>query len=418
MKIYIKTYGCTFNKADSDYMSHLLKRSGHQIVSGEEGADIIVLNSCAVKDATESKILFKLRKLRNRKVVVAGCLSQVAPERVLKAHPGAVLLGTNALDKINEAVKCAEAGVQKSFLEHFDSPRIFSAVDGVISRIQISSGCLSNCSYCLTKFARGSLKSRAPEIILEEIKNALRRGAKEIELTAQDTGCYGVDIKSSLPKLASEIVKIEGNFKVRIGMANPQYVYNSLDEFIEMFSSPKIYKFIHIPVQSGSNKVLKEMRRAYTTEQFLEIVKRFRKRFPEITIATDVIVGYPTETEKDFEQSIKLLEETRPTITNISKFSKRPGTDAAKLKSIRSQTVDERSRIVSKLVRKISFENNKKFVGKKMKVLATEVAKGGVACRADNYLTVLLPLSGNALGKFFDAEITNATSCYLAAKLQ
>jgi len=214
-----------------------------------------------------------------------------------------------------------------------------------ITIIPISEGCLGDCNYCSVKFARGKLKSYKIEDIIKQIKG------KKILLTSQDTGCYGLDINTNLVELLKQVVKVKGNFQVRVGMMNPEHVLPILKDLVEVYKDKKIFKFIHIPIQSGSNNVLKEMNRRYTVEDFIKIVKEFRKQIPEIHISTDIIVGYPTETEEDFKKTINLLEKLKLEVINLSRFAPRPKTAALKLKQLPVEEIKRRSIIISKIIK-------------------------------------------------------------------
>ena len=222
-----------------------------------------------------------------------------------------------------------------------------------VQPIVISSGCLNACSYCATKLAKGTVKSYPIDCIVNAVKYAAEHGAKKILLTATDTSVYGFDIGTNLAELLKEVVKIKGDFKIRVGMMNPQHIKPFLNELVEVYKNPKIIKFVHIPVQAGSNRVLKDMRRGYTVEEFKEIVKKFRKEIPNITISTDIICGFPTETEEDFEKTIELVKEIKPEVVNISKFYPRPNTEAKKMKQLPTSVIKERSRKLSEVYQKI-----------------------------------------------------------------
>ncbi|MBU4501445.1 MAG: radical SAM protein, partial [Nanoarchaeota archaeon] len=199
------------------------------------------------------------------------------------------------------------------------------------------------------KQARGDLKSYKPKDIIKEVKKAVKESCKNIHLTAQDTGCWGMDTKEKLSNLLNEVCKLLGDFEVRLGMANPNHIIKNLEELIKAYKNPKMKKFLHIPVQSGSNKVLKDMKRKYTVQQFNKIVKKFRKEIPEIHIATDVILGFPTETKSDFKKTFNLIKEIKPEVLNISRYGIRQGTEAAKMKQLPVQEISKRSIAIHKL---------------------------------------------------------------------
>jgi threonylcarbamoyladenosine tRNA methylthiotransferase CDKAL1 len=340
MKVYVKTFGCNLNKRDSENIAGILKENGFEI-SEEENADIIIVNSCGVKSKTQNRVVSYINK-QTKPVYVGGCLPDMLDLKSLTPNVKGYF-NTNTIKKLANQIK-------DSLLENFSIKKenrlnIPIVRNKDIAIIPISQGCLGNCSYCSVKFARGSLKSYEEKDILNEIKEVIKTH-KTILLTSQDTGCYGLDINTNLINLLKKVIGIKGNFKVKLGMANPEHILPMLKELIEIYKDEKIIKILHIPVQSGSNKVLKEMGRKYTTEQFKKIVKEFRKNIPEIHILTDIIVGYPTESTKDFQATLDLLKEIKPEVLNTSRFASRPKTEASKLKQLKSQVVKERSRII------------------------------------------------------------------------
>jgi len=270
-------------------------------------------------------------------------------ELIKKLAPRASLVNTFHITKISDAVSDAIAKTRSYYLgkrkeEKLGLPKIF---DNKVS-IQIAEGCIDSCFFCETKLAKGHVKSFSPERIASELKGYIVAGNKNINITSTDNSCYGFDIKTNLPKLLNDLVSIKGNFQLRIGMMNPGNVKPYLKELIEVYKSKKIIKFLHIPIQSGSNKVLKNMNRKHTIDDFRLIVNEFRKSIPGINISTDVIVGYSTEKEEDFKQTLKLIKEIKPDVINISRFSPRPGTMAAKLKQVPTETIRDRSRILAR----------------------------------------------------------------------
>ena len=245
------------------------------------------------------------------------------------------------------------------------------------------------------------------------------RGCKEILLTSQDNGAY-VHGKVKQPELLESIVAIDGEFFIRNGMTNPMYLKPFLNQLIEVYKSPKMYKFLHIPVQSGSNKVLQKMKRGYKIELFEKIVEEFRKEIPEITISTDIIVGFPEETEEDFQETVNLVKKMKFDVLNISKFGSRPGTEAEKMEQVDKKEVNKRSATLSVLVKKIFSENNKTWVGWSGRCLVNEVGKNGdLVARNTFYKPVVLDGVKNKslLGSFVDVEITKAKETYLVGKI-
>ena len=329
MKLFIKTYGCQANINDSEILAAKYKKQGNIIMNYESEADTILINSCSVKNKTQSKILYYINQYYNsKKIIVAGCLINTIDLK--KQFPKIELLDTLSLKRLNQPL------MRK---------------DKDIAIIQISQGCMNECAYCATNLAKKSLKSYPIKEIRFELERAVKEGCKKIYLTSQDNGCYGFDFKrkqkTNLANLLDELIGVEGNYKIRAGMANPQYIKKFLPQLIKSFKSNKIQKFIHIPVQSGSDKVLKDMKRGHTAEDFEKIAIAFRKafprsKFPDSTIATDIIIGYPTETEKDFNKTLELIKRVKPEVLNISAFSSRPKTSASKLKQLSSEIIKKR----------------------------------------------------------------------------
>ncbi len=347
MKIFIKTYGCQANIADSERMAGILESRGHEIVGSENEADKIIVNSCSVKNKTQSKILHYIREqVADKEVYVGGCLT-----KTLKVDEHVPLVrgvfDTNSIMDVEEVL--VEGG---RYFSDKKENRVLSPIirkDKKIGIVPIGEGCLNNCTFCATKLSRGNLKSYRIGDIKRAVEKAVNEGCEKIYLTSQDNGCYGKDIGTNLPELLNEVVQVKGDYKIRVGMMNPWHLRKILSLLIKSFRNNKIMKFIHIPVQSGSEKVLKDMKRIHTVEEFKEVVKVFRANFSEVTIATDVIVGYPTESEEDFQMTLDLVSEIKPEVINKASFSSRPGTAASKLKKIPTEIIKNRTRRLDKL---------------------------------------------------------------------
>jgi MiaB-like tRNA modifying enzyme len=417
-RVFIKSYGCSSNKADTEKLLWYLKKMGARIVNEEE-SDIVILNSCGVKQPTEDKILRSARDLSgNKKVIMGGCLPKMIDNIAIRVPGIAILDNTSLPSIVSRILKCF-------LVEYAESPIILNDESGsrvsqvttnkFIAVTPLSSGCLGNCSYCSTKLARGKLVSYPPEDILKEIEESVKNGAKEVWLTSQDNGCYGFDIGTNLAELLKQVVKVPGDFRVRVGMMNPGYLNKFLDELIKVYQNEKIFKFAHIPVQSGSDKVLKEMRRGYTTKEYGELVKRFRDAM-DITISTDIIVGFPTESEEDFKETVKLLKETRPDFLNLSKYWPRKKTEAGEMKQLPRDTVAARSKEVAELFSKILQEKNKSWLGRKCDVTFTEEKKGFSVGRNSLYRPVLVN-GENLLGKTCSVKITDTKKSELIGEL-
>ncbi|MBW2977230.1 tRNA (N(6)-L-threonylcarbamoyladenosine(37)-C(2))-methylthiotransferase [Candidatus Woesearchaeota archaeon] len=379
-KVFIKTFGCSLNQSDSEVMAGLLKKANFEIVKNSKEADLIIINSCTVKRPTEKRFFKYLEKVKEleKPIIIAGCIPQTDPEKV----SGYSLVGTSQINNIVEIVEeTINGGLLVSLTEEknqrLNLPKIRK--NPVVEIIPISEGCLGEpCAYCKVKSARGDLKSYAKEDVLRQINHAVREGVKEIWITAQDTGCYGKDINESLPSLLKEVINIPGDFKIRLGMANPNHILEFLDKLIEVYKSEKMFKFLHVPVQSGNNDILKAMRRKYTVEEFKHIIKRFRKAIPDISIATDIICGFPGETEEQFDDSLKLIKEIKPDVLNRSRFWPRPKTEAADMEDqIHGKETKRRSQLITSIFHNISRMNNERWLDWIGEIIIDEKGKDG-----------------------------------------
>ena len=397
------------NNADSEIMSGLLAEKGFKI---SKNSDLIIVNTCTVKTPTERKILKRLRELEKegKNVIVTGCIPAAQPN-IADDFRKFSFLGTNVSD-IEVAVQSVLKGdrfVKISIDRELDLEKKLRS-NVLVEIVPIAQGCVGNCSYCITKLARGNLKSISEEKLLTRVKKAINENVKEIWLTAQDTGAYGFDIGKNLPDLLNRISDIDGKFFVRIGMMNPNHVKKIFDGLIESYKSKKIYKFLHVPVQSGDDEILKKMNRQYTVKDFKNIVEKFREEIPDITISTDVIVGFPEENEKQFQNTIDLIMDVKPDVLNISRFWSRPGTSAEKMKQFPGRETKRRSRMMNELFRKIGLERNKRWVGWEGEVLISDVGKySGYCARNFAYKPIILKSEKNLLGKFVKVRINDAT---------
>ena len=354
MKLHIKTYGCQANIADSEAIAGILKQNNYELTDNEDEADMIIVNTCSVKNSTQSKEIHYIKeKSKTKKVIVGGCLTKTLDVRKYAPEVTAVF-DTNSILKIPEVLETEQDHFSNEKENRIAAPIIRNYNE--IGIISISEGCLNSCDFCATKLARGNLRSYRIGDIKRNFEKSVKEGCKKIYLTSQDNGCYGFDIKTNLPELLNELTLIKGDYKIRIGMMNPWHLTKILPQLIESYKSDKVMKFLHIPVQSGSEKILKHMKRIHTVDNYKAAVYEFRKIFSEISIATDVIVGYPLETEEDFKLTYDLIKETKPEVLNISRFSSRPGTKAAELKQLPSEIIKERSVILNDLYQEIRKE--------------------------------------------------------------
>lgn len=425
-RVYIETYGCSANKSDTEIMMGILTEAGFEIVDSIEVSDVAIINTCIVKTPTAKRMERRIKEIYNsgKPLIVAGCMAKAERERIEKFASKASMITPDAIDKIVDAVIRTING-EKVIVDSEKKEKVLLPtipLNKIISIVQISSGCLSACTFCETRIAKGILKSYRPSSIIERIKKDVKNGFKEFWITSQDNGCYGFDIGTNLAELLSAIVKIEGNFFVRVGMMNPVHLIKRkelLESLVQIFKNEKIFKFLHIPIQSGSNKVLKDMNRGHTVEEFLEVVDVFRKEIPEITIETDIIVGYPTETEEDFKKTVDLLKTLEPDAVNISKFFPRPKTPAEKLKQLKTEIVKGRSRKVYEITKEIALKKNKKYIGRNLTVFVDEIGgEKSYVGRTINYKPVVINTDSNILGRIINVEIVDAKSNFLIGRIK
>lgn len=411
-KIWVESYGCSASFADAEMISGLIVNGGHTLASSSKDSDLNLIVTCSVKDATANKMIHRIKKLKSKPLVVAGCLAKSEPNTVQRFSSGASLMGPNSLGKTLKVIDSTLLGKKTIELSDTDVsktglPKV--RLNPVVGIVEIASGCMSECTFCQTKIAKGDLKSYRIGDIIRQVNAEIDDGCKEIWLTSTDNGCYGLDIGTTLPDLVSQVAEIPGDFAVRVGMMNPMYMPRIRDGLAESFESHKVYKFLHIPVQAGSDRVLNDMKRGHTAGTFRDVVKRFRTKFGRFTISTDIIVGFPTETEEDFVETIELLKETKPDVVNLSRYSQRPGTKAAEMAQIDVSEVKRRSKQVFELVNMITLQNNKEWVGWEGEVLFNEQTDGQIRGRNFAYKSVFV--DGDVkLGDRRQVRITKATN--------
>ena len=427
MRVFVKSYGCSANLADSEVLLGCLLKAGYEQVTSILEADIVIVNSCAVKGPTENRIIFALKNLpKNKKVIVAGCLPVINFERLLREVRYDGLIGPAAGKTIVSVVQRVIKGENVIELGNaLDSKPDLSLpskkLNPVISIIPVNYGCLGSCTYCCVVFARGNLRSYSITDIVHRVKKDLRAGAKEFWITSQDVGCYGKDIGTNIIELLYSLCNIKGTFYLRLGMINPNMVQPILEDLITVFHNPKIFKFLHLPVQSGDAIILEKMQRFYSIEQFKDIITKFRATIPDITIATDVICGFPGENLNAFSNTLQLIKDVNPDIVNVSKFFARPKTMAAKMKDnlVDLREIKRRTTETANLARKISITKNKHWEGWIGDVLIDEIGKKPSSWMGRNfaYKPVVIKSSDNLLGKTMKTKIITTFPTYLLAKI-
>ncbi|KAH7646890.1 transmembrane protein [Cryptosporidium bovis] len=373
-KIMIKNFGCNHNRSDSESMAGLLSEYGYTIVEDLELCDLIVINSCTVKGPSQDSCMNSIEsaKSKEKHIIVTGCVPQA--DINLEFLKDVSILGVKYIHRIVEVVELTLQGNVVSLIPEKESKSLGYVIDPLeialpplmlpkvrknpyIEIITVSVGCLGNCTYCKTKQSRGELGSYQIETILERVKKSLGEGIKQFWLTSEDIGAYGKDIGTNLSVLLREILKIlPQDTMLRIGMTNPPYILDQVDEIVEILKHPNVFEFLHIPVQSGSNKILNAMRRDYSVEDFCLLVDSILRDIPLATIATDIICGFPGESENDHLETVNLIKKYRFPVINISKFYPRPGTPAAKMKPVQNGVSKSRSLEVTTIFQ--SFNHN------------------------------------------------------------
>lgn len=412
--IYFETYGCTLNKADTALMKSIALDRGYGVVDSPEKAEVIVINTCTVRLDTEVKMLKRIRELyklfgNSKRIVVAGCMAAAQPYTIKKVAPKVVLVSPQNIVRFLEAM---ESG-QDLILGERDTTYLKPCVEGAVAAVPIAEGCVGQCSFCITKLARRRLRSYKAETVVKAVEEAVRRGAVEIELAAQDSGCYGLDIGSRLPDLIKEILdKVEGRYMLRIGMTNPDTVFDIVDELVEVLREPRVYKYLHIPLQSADDRVLKLMKRRYTYDEFKYLVLEFRRKVVGISIATDIIVGHPGEDDEAFERTVKAVEELQFDKVHIAQYTIRPRTESATMKQVPEHVKKFRSSTLAKVVERVGLEVNQEYIGSLAKVVVTHKSiRGNAIGRTYNYKPVVLigDEASYRLGGEHTAFISSAT---------
>src|SRR5437773_6270641 len=328
VKVYLEAYGCTQNYGEARLMQPALDTRGHGIAPTPAEADANVIVTCTVIETTERKMLQRMQALaaEGKPLVVAGCMAAAQRDLVHRTVPEAKLLPPRKwpqiVDLLGAGTACGDRAADTEAQE--------SAWRDAI--VPIAQGCAGRCTYCITRVARGRVLSIPIEEIVSRVEGHVFAGIRDIKLTGQDTAAYGMDTGTSLAELLNAITRIPEAFLVRVGLLDPLTALPILDDLIRAYSPGTVYKFLHLPVQSGDDGILDAMKREHTVAEFERIVAEFRRAIPEVSISTDIIVGFPGETEEAFDRTMDLLRRVRPDTVNITRFSPRAGTPSAPMR--------------------------------------------------------------------------------------
>ncbi|ENN96031.1 MiaB-like tRNA modifying enzyme [Methanocaldococcus villosus KIN24-T80] len=412
MKVYVEGYGCVLNQADTDIIRNSIKKEGFEITEDINEADIIIINTCVVRLETENRMIYRINELKklNKFLVVAGCLPKALKEKIgdlpyiypREAHRAGEILKEYLHKRKRENKEDHKTLYEKL---KYISPKL-------ITPLPICEGCLGNCSYCIVKIARGNLISYPKEKIVKKAEELIKGGTKCLFITAQDTACYGLDIGENLANLLNDICSIEGEFIIRVGMMHPKNLERIVDDLIEVYKNDKIGKFLHLPAQSGDDEILKLMNRGYTVDEFKSLVNEFRKKIKNLCFVTDIIVGFPGESDEHFMNTLEFLKEVKPDYIHGAKYSQRKGTLASKMKQVDTKIRKRRSEILDKLRRELSYINNKKYIGKSLRAIVVDKDKG----YTENFKTVKLKCE--EVGEFKKVKIKDAKTFCLIGEIE
>lgn len=438
MRYYIKTFGCQMNENDSLLIGSLLESSGYTICSDEKDADVIIVNTCCVRQNAENHVLGYLGSIKHLKqinpqlvIAVCGCMIQksgVADMLLKKYRHVGIIVGTFAAALIPAYVEqyLADQKPIVNVAEDYDQPQLEAperCIDSYRAQVNINYGCNNFCTYCIVPYVRGRERSRRPDQIIREIENLVDQGVKEIQLLGQNVNSYGKDVPEfsyDFCKLLKRIAEIDGLQRIRFMTSHPRDFGESLAE--TMAAEPKICNHLHLPVQSGSARILNLMNRGYTPQEYLKKIEYVRKLIPDITITTDLIVGFPGETESDFDDTLEFLKEIRFDAAYTFIYSKRSGTPAASMPGhLPEEVKKERLQQLMSVQNPISLELNRKLVGRKLDVMLEGLSKNSsktLSARTEGNKIVVFPYrDGLKAGDLLDITITEAKTWNLLGEL-
>lgn len=432
---YVRSFGCQLNVSDGEKIKGLLRKMGYSFTDDENKADLIILNTCAVRESAEDRvfgIVGSMKKLKETKpsliIGVAGCMTaqEHIAEKIKKSYPQVeIVLGTSAISALPslllESLKGKKFSADISEYDDFSEAVEQVRESNFKASVPIMFGCNNFCTYCIVPYVRGRERSRDPEDIIKEVRELVSSGYKEIMLLGQNVNSYGKDLKDGLsfPQLLRELDKIEGEFIIRFMSSHPKDASRELIDAI--FECEKVAKHLHLPVQSGSSDVLKRMNRNYTVEKYLETVDYIYSKAPDFSLTTDLIVGFPDESDEDFNATLELIKKVR--YDNIYSFiySKRSGTKAAAMPdAISDETKSKRMRTLLETQREISSEHYKRFIGRTMRVLVDDHAKkreGYLTGKSNEFIIVEFEGDASLIGQFVDVKITDAMNWAVAGHI-
>ncbi len=429
-KYFIKTFGCQMNVNDSEKMAGLLEGMGYERAENPEEADIIIVNTCSVRAKPDNKaysFIGNLKRLKKKKpetvVAVAGCIPQKEKEHILRFPHVDLVFGTfnfvklpQLLEKVKKEGKVVEV-LNSKIPEEDRVPLIDSSLENpFVAYVTVQRGCNRFCTYCIVPFARGRERSVKPELVLEEVRRLAERGVKEVHLLGQNVDFYRYG-STGLADLLYMVSEVPGIERVRFTTSHPAGFSREIAEAIR--DIPKVCPYVHLPPQSGSNEVLKRMNRGYTREEYIEKVKMLKEIVPEVAFSGDFIVGFPGETEKDFEDTLSLVEECVFDQGFVFEYSPRPFTKAATFPDdVPKEVKNKRLRELQDLIKKQALERNKERLGKVEEVLIEGYSPKGTELygRTPDNKPVAVTGGEDLIGKTVKVEITEVSPFFLKGK--
>ena len=428
MKYFLITFGCQMNKSDSEKIAEFFEKIGYQSASNIKEADLVIVNMCSVRQSAVDRVyglLLKFQKLKIKnlklKIILTGCILKKDKRRFEKLFD--LILDTKDLKSWPKEFKKLNIKFSKTH-----DREVFMNKNNITAYIPIMTGCNNFCSYCVVPYARGREISRPSEEIICEAKNLIKKGIKEIWLLGQNVNSYkglfkqtkptpqkddrfNYESSSNFSQLLKKFNEIPGKFWIRFTSSHPKDFSNDIIK--AMKNCEKITPYLNLPVQSGDDKVLKSMNRPYTIAQYKKILKKVRKEIPNICLSTDVIVGFPGETKKQFENTVKLFKEIKYDMAYINRYSPRSGTAGAKLiDNVSAKEKKARENILNEILKKTALENNKKYLNKIIEVLMTNNSIG----KTETNKTVKIESDKNLAGKFIKVKIIKALPWGLKGK--
>lgn len=430
----ITTFGCQMNEHDSERISYILEDLGYTYTSNRQEADFILFNTCLVRENAELKLYGQIGSLKhlkkqfpNKIISVCGCMMQTKTARkvIEDKYPEVdIVFGTkniNALySLIHRYIQTNQRVIDVSAMDLEDDYVEYNNKNNFQAYVNIMRGCNNFCSFCIVPHSRGREESRRPSSIIEEVESLVNKGYKEINLLGQNVNSYGNNstFNMNFPQLLDAIANIPNLKRIRFTTSHPKDLSDDLIKVMAKYDN--ICNYFHLPLQSGSNKVLKDMNRHYTIEKYLDKVKKLRNAIPNISLSTDLIVGYPTETENDFKQTIEVCKEVEFDSAYTFIYSKRPGTKSYNLKEIDREIIKDRFDRLLNIMYPIFYKKNQEYIGKTCKVLIENISKNNdkvVSGRTEEFRLVNVKGSKELIGKIVDVKINKNTSFTLEGEL-